>query len=335
MSLSARHKMTYSAKTLFSATPPTWEPFWEHLDRLFAASRVIIDRPRGSAHPRFREVIYPLDYGYLEGTTTVDGGGIDVWVGSGGIQPPDALVLTVDLLKKDAELKLFLGCTPAEKQTVLDFLNGSSMRATLIERCPDNLDLLRSRRSVRRFLPQPISENLLRQVLEAVTWAPSSHNRQPWQLAVLASLAARTRLAEKLGAEFRQSLLEDGLVDPASAEEQVQRSCQRIQSAPAAILFSLDPSLGDRYPDAFRQNAEHLMGAQSLAMAGQNLLLAAHAVGLGAVWVCAPLFAPQAAREALDLPVNLQPQGLVLLGYPAAAGRIRPRRPLDEIARFY
>lgn len=322
---------------MFSATPPTWAPFWEHLDQLVAASPVVIDRPRGSAHSRFPEMVYPLDYGYLQGTTTVDGGGIDVWVGSSGIQPPDAVVMTVDLLKKDAELKLMLGCTPGEKQNVLNFLNGASMHATLIERSPQSqswLDCIESRHSVRRFLPQPIPIALLRQVLEAVTWAPSAHHRQPWRLAVLTSLAARAQLAESLGVEFRQSLLADGL-DPAAAEEQVQRSCQRIQNAPVAILFSLDTSQADIYPDAFRQQAELLMGAQGLAMAGQNLLLAAHAAGLGGVWVCAPLFAPQAAHLALELPESWQPQGLVLLGYPAAPGRPRSRRALDEIARFY
>ena len=319
---------------MFDFTPPTWEPFWEHLDQLLAASPVVIDRPRGAAHPRYPEMIYPLDYGYLEGAPTGDQEGIDVWVGSGGVQPPDALVLTVDLLKKDAELKLMLGCTTDEKQSILKFLNGASLRATLIERYPDPFKLLRARCSVRRFLPQPVPEDLLRQVLEAVTWAPSAHNRQPWQLSVLVSPAARARLAEKLGAEFRLSLLADGL-DPASAEEQVQRSGQRIQSAAVAVLFSLDTQFGDVYPDPFRQNAELVMGAQGLAMAGENLLLAAHAAGLGAVWVCAPLFAPQAARRALELPESWLPQGLVLLGYPAAPSRRRPRRPLDEIAHFY
>ncbi len=322
---------------MFNATLPTWAPFWERLDQLLAASLVVIDRPRGSTHPRYPEMVYPLDYGYLEGTTTVDGGGIDVWVGTSGIQPPDAVVLTVDLLQKDAELKLMLGCTPGEKQTVLNFLNGASMRATLVERFPQTkswLDSIESRHSVRRFLPQPIPEALLRQVLEAVTWAPSAHHRQPWRLAVLTSRAARTRLAESLGAEFRRSLLADGL-NPAAVEEQVQRSCQRIQAAPAVILFNLDLTAADVYPDPFRQQAELLMGVQSLAMAGQNLLLAAHAAGLGGVWVCAPLFASQAARLALELPESWQPQGLVLLGYPDGQSRPRSRRALDEIARFY
>jgi inorganic pyrophosphatase len=108
--------------------------FWDYLDRLVAGSQVTIDRPCGSHHPVYSELIYPLDYGYLVGTTTVDGGGIDVWAGSLPGRRLDAVVMTVDLHKRDAEIKLLLGCTEAEKQVILDFLNGSSMRAWLVRR---------------------------------------------------------------------------------------------------------------------------------------------------------------------------------------------------------
>ncbi|MBE9475248.1 MAG: inorganic pyrophosphatase, partial [Chloroflexi bacterium] len=55
--------------------------FWEHLERLIEESKIVVDRPKGTAHPQFPEMIYPLDYGYLKGTTSTDGGGLDVWVG--------------------------------------------------------------------------------------------------------------------------------------------------------------------------------------------------------------------------------------------------------------
>ena len=110
------------------------EDFWDYLDRLVAEHPLRIDRPRGSAHPRYPEMIYPLDYGYLEGTTTVDGGGLDVWFGSLEGHTLDAVALTVDLLKRDAEIKLLLGCTAAEVQIILAFLNGASMRACLVQR---------------------------------------------------------------------------------------------------------------------------------------------------------------------------------------------------------
>ena len=97
------------------------QEFWRYLDRLVAASQVEIDRPKGSAHPRFPDLIYPLDYGYLQGTTTIDGGGIDVFFGSQAGRPLDAVALTVDLEKRDAEIKLLLGCSEEEKQIVAGF----------------------------------------------------------------------------------------------------------------------------------------------------------------------------------------------------------------------
>jgi inorganic pyrophosphatase len=108
--------------------------FWSFLDRLVAAHPIVIDRPRHSTHPRYPEVVYPLDYGYLDGTTTVDGGGLDVWRGSLPDAHLDAIALTVDLHKADAEIKLLLGCTEAEQQIILDFLNGADMRAMLVTR---------------------------------------------------------------------------------------------------------------------------------------------------------------------------------------------------------
>lgn len=110
--------------------------FWEYLDRLIAACPVVVDRPKDSRHPRYPELVYPLDYGYLEGSTTVDGGGLDVWVGSLPERRLAALALTVDLKKRDAEMKLLLGCSAAETRIILDFLNGNSMRAILVVRPP-------------------------------------------------------------------------------------------------------------------------------------------------------------------------------------------------------
>jgi inorganic pyrophosphatase len=108
--------------------------FWEYLDRLVAASRLVIDRPKGSRHPRYAHITYPVDYGFLEGTTTVDGAGLDVWAGTIPQKNLNALVLTVDLFKRDVEIKLLLGCTEAEQQSILDFHNDGLMRAVKILR---------------------------------------------------------------------------------------------------------------------------------------------------------------------------------------------------------
>ena len=111
------------------------EEFWQALDELVSRSEVMIDRPKGSAHPRYPDMIYPLDYGYLSGTASMDGGGIDIWAGSLDDRAVGAIVCTVDLLKGDSEIKLLLGCTYEEMNTVYDLHNDSEyMKGVLIRR---------------------------------------------------------------------------------------------------------------------------------------------------------------------------------------------------------
>lgn len=199
---------------------------------------------------------------------------------------------------------------------------------------PDEITgFIRSRRSVRRFKPEAVPLAVLDSILETAVWAPSAHNRQPWRFAVLQEKDRKERLAESMGKEFRRDLRRDGL--PAEdIEKQVDRSRRRILEAPLVILLCLDPSELDMYPDPTRCQAEHTMAVQSVAMAGGALMLAAHAYGLGSVWICAPLFAPFAVIQALDLPPTWEPQGMILMGYPARIPEPRPRRSLADVTRF-
>jgi F420 biosynthesis protein FbiB-like protein len=306
--------------------------FWNYLDELVRTSLVAIDRPKGSRHPRYPDFVQPLDYGYLEGTSGGDGAGVDVWLGSLKPAHLDAVLLTVDLYKRDVEVKLLLGCDEQEKELALAASNSEMMHAELVQRHPAPI-WLEQRHSVRRFTNQPVDRDLLVQVLQAAVLAPSAHNRQPWRFVALSSPESKETLATAMAADFEQDLQADGL-SLAEVEAQVKRAHQRIVRAPAAILLCLDTSLGDAYPDARRQQAELLMGVQGVAMAGENLLLAAAGVGLGGVWMCAPLFAQETVRQALDLPESWLAQGLVLLGYPSKPPQARSRRPLEEVALF-
>jgi len=109
--------------------------FWDAMERLVADSALVLDRPKGSHHPRYREIVYPLDYGYLEGTTAIDGGGVDVFCGSLPGKPLVGLIATVDAVKKDTEVKLLLGCTAEEIAAVHAFCNeGPFMKGALILR---------------------------------------------------------------------------------------------------------------------------------------------------------------------------------------------------------
>lgn len=108
--------------------------YWQTLDELLAACEIIIDRPRGSTHPRFPAMIYPLDYGYLAGTHAADGNEIDCWIGSLPERTITGVAFTVDLLKRDMEGKLLLGCTPAEMRIIADFYGSGPMAACILER---------------------------------------------------------------------------------------------------------------------------------------------------------------------------------------------------------
>ncbi len=108
--------------------------FWQYLDVLAAGSRLVVDRPKGSTHPRLPGPVYPLDYGYLDGTISTDGGGIDAWVGSLGNGSITGILCTVDLFKRDGEMKLLFGCTPEDMEIILDYVNSNSMRALYIPR---------------------------------------------------------------------------------------------------------------------------------------------------------------------------------------------------------
>ena len=110
------------------------EDFWDALDELVSNSEIVIDRPRGSAHPRFPNFIYKVDYGYLKDTASMDGAGIDVWVGSGE-KKIDAIMCIVDLRKKDSEIKILVGCTEEEKLEVYKTHNETQyMKGVLIRR---------------------------------------------------------------------------------------------------------------------------------------------------------------------------------------------------------
>ena len=111
--------------------------FWRSLDELVASGHVEFDRPKGSRHPRWPDIIFPLDYGYLEGVRSSDGDMLDVWVGSLPERRVTGIVCTVDLHERDSEVKVLVGCTPEETQVILAFHNRWSQSGVLVERGPD------------------------------------------------------------------------------------------------------------------------------------------------------------------------------------------------------
>ncbi len=176
-------------------------------------------------------------------------------------------------------------------------------------------NFLRTRRSIRRFKPDPVPDSVIQNILATATFAPSAHNRQPWRFVVITTQEIKENLAEAMAVDFERDLIRDGL-SPEKIQAQIKRSKERITSAPVAILLCLDMSEMDSYPDEKRQHAEQTMAIQSVAAAGLQLLLAVHAEGLGGVWACWPLFAQETIQKILDLSELWEPQAMFFVGYP-------------------
>ncbi len=185
------------------------------------------------------------------------------------------------------------------------------------------------RRSIRRYRPEPVPEELLRRLLTAAIWAPSAHNRQPWRFAVVMTEARKAALAEAMAERWRGDMKRAG-VPAGEIRARLQRSRQRLTGPPALVVGCMTMSDMDAYADARLAEAERIMAIQSLALALGNLMLAAHHQGLGSCWVCAPLFAPDAVRTALELPVDWEPQAIITLGWPDES-RTSSRKPLEEV----
>jgi inorganic pyrophosphatase len=111
------------------------DDFWKYLNKLVKENEIIIDRPKGSRHPKYTNMIYEFDYGYIKNTKTTDGSGIDVFRGTLNSKNVNSIICTMDLLKKDIEIKILIGCTIPQKRKIYDFLNGSEyMKGILIEK---------------------------------------------------------------------------------------------------------------------------------------------------------------------------------------------------------
>lgn len=205
-------------------------------------------------------------------------------------------------------------------------MNASSNQATTL------YQIVHGRRSIRRYAERPVGQAIVKRLLTAATWAPSAHNRQPWRFAVIDDGDIKERLAEAMNAVLRADLAADGL-PPDQIAAQAARRRARLTRAPILILLCMTMADMDDYPDDKRRRAEWIMATQSVALAGQNLLLAAHAEGLGACWLCAPLFCPDIVRDTLGLPQDWEPQAFISLGWPDES-RQKEREPLDTRVKF-
>ena len=192
---------------------------------------------------------------------------------------------------------------------------------------------LRTRRSIRRFKAEPVPETIIKEILHTATFAPSAHNRQPWRFAVITDPSTKINLSDAMAVEFQRDLGKDKLAAN-EIEKRVNKSRERITNAPVVVIMCVDMTEMDHYPDEVRRKAEYIIATQSVSNAGMQMLLAAHAEGLGGVWVCSPVFAQEIVQKALNLPKSWEPQAMFLLGYPLEAPAPKGRKQLDQVTKF-
>ncbi len=198
----------------------------------------------------------------------------------------------------------------------------------------DIKEVIRSRRSIRKYREDIVSDEQIFRILDAGIWAPSAHNAQPWQFCVISSPAMKQRLAKAMGAKYRQDLIIDG-EDADTIETLVSTSIERFTKAPVLLLVCLTMKGMDSYPDKKRQDAESIMGIQSVAAAIQNILLTIHTEGLSACWFCAPLFCQKEVQKTLGLSKDLLPQALITIGVPDEAPEVPKRFQVKDVVTFY
>ena len=192
---------------------------------------------------------------------------------------------------------------------------------------------LRTRRSIRRFKTDPVPKSLIEHILETATFAPSAHDKQPWRFVVVTTPEAKTKLSKAVTEKFNSDMIRAGAPE-IEIRDRIARTVRRTNEAPAIVILCRDMTRVNFQPDEMAQNAEIIMARQSVAVAGLQLLLAAHAEGLGGTWICWPLFAPAEIRSALDLSTDWEPQGMIFLGYPDEQPNAPERTPAREITKY-
>lgn len=194
------------------------------------------------------------------------------------------------------------------------------------------LELLRSRRSVRAFTDRPVDRATLDRLIEAAQWAPSNHNRQGWKFIIFQDRGQIADLAARVGESLERALASANRLVAAQGQELLHFGTL-FANAPVAILalHKKSPAIGR----ALLGQAGRTLSAEALstAMGVQNMLLAAHAMGLGACVMTAPLLAGE-VWQAADLPAGFEPTCLVAAGYPAGQPTPPRRKAIDHIVEY-
>jgi F420 biosynthesis protein FbiB-like protein len=191
------------------------------------------------------------------------------------------------------------------------------------------VDPITTRKTIRKFKDIKIEKEDIFSLIEAATQAPSAHNFQPWEFILIDSNEVKEKLSSKMASTWINNLTKDG-ESSLEIQERVTLSKKRINNAPFIIIPCFDTSKVEKYGDE-RDNAEFIMGVQSVALASENILLKATENGLGILWLCAPLFCPDDVRDVLRIPAHIFPQEILIIGIPDEDPIKPKRRKLNDV----
>jgi coenzyme F420-0:L-glutamate ligase/coenzyme F420-1:gamma-L-glutamate ligase len=195
-------------------------------------------------------------------------------------------------------------------------------------------DVIQRRRSIRRFRDEAVPETLIEQIVALAAGAPSASNRQDWTFTAVTSAVHKQTLAQAVRGRWTEILDRNRGSGTFAEVGQYAGSFSDFADAPVVIVISA------RAPSALHRQiageaARAVEGSfASAAMAAQNLMLAAHAFGLGSCCMTGPLVAEDALRNILGLSAREEIVCLVKLGWPAEAPPVPARKPLATILRW-
>ena len=193
-------------------------------------------------------------------------------------------------------------------------------------------DIIKKRKTIRKFKDIKIEKDDVIPLIEAAIQAPSAHNFQPWEFILIDSNEVKEKLSSKMASTWVNNLEKDNK-SISEIQERVNLSKGRINNASFIIIPCFDISKVDKYGDE-RDNAEFIMGIQSVALASENILLKATEKGFGVLWLCAPLFCPEDVRAVLEIPDHILPQEILILGIPDEDPIKPKRRNLNDVIHY-
>lgn len=185
-----------------------------------------------------------------------------------------------------------------------------------------------ARRSIRAFEDRPVPRDAVLRAIGLAAQAPAPHHSSPWRFSLLEGPGAKDSFSRAMGAAWRDDLARDG--HPAGKVEAILgRSHRMLTEAPLLTVCSADMSRAHDYPDERRRLAEWSLFAHSTGAALQVFMVALAEDGIGSCWISAPVFCRTVVKDHLGLPEHVEPQALVLVGYPSAGYSPRERGAVD------